>query len=161
MATGSNFLLSLLSSIRENGAFSDLKIKCGPSIFIVHCCIVRPQSRFFENAMKGIFQEARSKEVTIVDDPLIVKKMIISIVRTMTTLPSSPSKNKSEAPRSKWVPPCMEGKILETKVLIGEHNDPTISTWNTEQTKSHINATMYIVADKYAINGLMDLAKKN
>ncbi|RAQ52646.1 hypothetical protein AFGD_004752 [Aspergillus flavus] len=71
VATGSSFLLSLLSNIRDTGAFSDLKINCGVSTFNAHCCIVCPQSSVFEKViMDG------SKEITIIDHPFVIKKML-------------------------------------------------------------------------------------
>jgi hypothetical protein len=39
-----------ISRLRDNGAYSDLTIKCGDAEFRVHKCIVCPQSTFFRNA---------------------------------------------------------------------------------------------------------------
>ncbi|KAB8277739.1 hypothetical protein BDV30DRAFT_204916 [Aspergillus minisclerotigenes] len=76
VATGSSFLLSLLSNIRDTGAFSDLKINCGVSTFDAHCCIVCPQSSLFEKViMDG------SKEITIIDHPFVIKKMLDYLYR--------------------------------------------------------------------------------
>ncbi|PIG82021.1 hypothetical protein AARAC_010262 [Aspergillus arachidicola] len=73
---GSSVLLSLLSNIRDTGAFSDLKIKYGVTTFNAHCCIVCPQSSFFEKAIKDGL-----KEITIVDYPLVIDKMLDYLYR--------------------------------------------------------------------------------
>ncbi|RAQ73648.1 hypothetical protein COH20_004977 [Aspergillus flavus] len=76
VATGSSFLLSLLSNIRDTGAFSDLKINCEVSTFNAHCCIVCPQSSVFEKViMDG------SKEITIIDHPFVIKNMLDYLYR--------------------------------------------------------------------------------
>ncbi|KAE8366515.1 hypothetical protein BDV27DRAFT_125228 [Aspergillus caelatus] len=76
VATGSSSLLFLLSKIRDTGAFSDLKIKCGLSTFNTHCCIVCSQSSFFETAIQD-----GSKEMRIIDHPFVVKAMLDYLYR--------------------------------------------------------------------------------
>jgi hypothetical protein len=39
-----------ISRLRDNGAYSDLTIKCGDAEFPVHECIVCPQSTSFWNS---------------------------------------------------------------------------------------------------------------
>ncbi|KAE8131606.1 hypothetical protein BDV38DRAFT_288550 [Aspergillus pseudotamarii] len=76
IAAGPSFLLSLLSNIRDTGAFSDLKIKCESSTFNAHCCIVCPQSSFFEKAIKD-----GSKEIKIINHSFVVEKMLDYLYR--------------------------------------------------------------------------------
>ncbi|KAB8219312.1 hypothetical protein BDV33DRAFT_204629 [Aspergillus novoparasiticus] len=73
---GSSVLLSLLSKIRDTGAFSDLKINCRGLTYNTHSCIVCPQSSFFEKAINDGL-----KEITIVDYPLVVNKMLDYLYR--------------------------------------------------------------------------------
>ncbi|KAL7660007.1 hypothetical protein ACMYSQ_002896 [Aspergillus niger] len=129
MATNLSTLLAILSNIR-NGIYSDVEIKCHSSTFKVHRCIICPQSEFFEKALCGEFQEAKTNVVTIHDDPTIVKKMIDYFYRG--DYDDSPDKSH-----------------LATNP---DYESPT--------TKAPVNIEMYNVADKYAIGPLMALAKK-
>ncbi|OJJ75276.1 hypothetical protein ASPBRDRAFT_53205 [Aspergillus brasiliensis CBS 101740] len=125
MASIPNTLLSFLSIIR-NGIYSDVEIKCHSSTFRVHRCIICPQSEFFEKALCGAFQEAKSNVVVMHDDPSLIKKMIDYFYR-------------------------------------GDYDDhPATSPNNGTRptTKAHTHIKMYNIADKYAIEPLMVLAKK-
>ncbi|BCS07947.1 hypothetical protein ALUC_20317A [Aspergillus luchuensis] len=129
MATNPSTLLAILSNIR-NGIYSDFEIKCHPSTFNVHRCIVCPQSPFFEKALCGNFQEAKTRIVTIHDDPTIISKMIDYFYR---------------------------GDYDETPDKKHPANNPE---YETPTTKAHVSIAMYNVADKYAVEPLMALAKE-
>ncbi|GFN15291.1 BTB/POZ domain-containing protein [Aspergillus tubingensis] len=129
MATNPSTLLAILSNIR-NGIYSDFEIKCHPSTFKVHRCIICPQSPFFEKALCGKFQEAKTRVVTIHDDPTIISKMIDYFYRG----------DYDDTPDKKH------------PATNPEHEPPT--------TKAHVSIAMYNVADKYAVEPLMALAKE-
>ncbi|KNG85666.1 hypothetical protein ANOM_005568 [Aspergillus nomiae NRRL 13137] len=129
--TGPSALLSLLSNIRDNGDFSDLKIKCGLTIFNAHCCIVCPQSGFLYDAIRDGL-----KEITVTDHPLIIKKMLDYLYR----------EDYDDAEL------IHEVKALRSQRRVNGHNSATIPRY--------ANAMMHVTADKYAISGLRDLAEK-
>ncbi|EAW11461.1 BTB/POZ domain-containing protein [Aspergillus clavatus NRRL 1] len=155
MGTDMSSLLTALS--RKNGSFSDFQVKCGASTFSLHRCIVCPQSRFFDKAMSSQFQETESKEVTIYDDPLIVTKMI-------DYLYSADYDDSSD----KDLPKCQECSDTtesesEEVAIIGSDNEYDVAPapiWQVKESKAHVNAKVYVIADKYGINELKNLARE-
>ncbi|KAB8235849.1 BTB/POZ domain-containing protein, partial [Aspergillus alliaceus] len=154
-ATGSSFLLSLLSNIRDNGAFSDLIIKCGSSTFNTHCCIVCPQSDFFQNATKD-----GSKEVTIIDHPLVIKRMLDYLYQEDYDDYELAIELQAQGYLVHANTASQECEVLQMMACVDGHNGPTAPARNNKRTKAYANAMMYVTAAKYAIRGLEDLAEK-
>ncbi|KAK1143749.1 hypothetical protein N8T08_006150 [Aspergillus melleus] len=164
-----NALLELLSSLRADGAYSDVTIKCESVTFKVHSCIICPQSAFFEKALSGRFKEAISKEIVIQDDPSIIGRIIDYLYRgdyddsphfvvdPQHSLPfpglEPAIKSQSETGPIKPDPSIQSRPTTPSRAF-------SVTTLNLSAAKAHANIRMYNAADKYAINGLMILSKK-
>ncbi|KAB8239055.1 BTB/POZ domain-containing protein [Aspergillus alliaceus] len=113
-------MVSLLTRYsRNNGVYSDLKINCGSSRFDVHRVIVCPQSAFFTKAMEGGFQEAKSNEITLHDNP--------TIEISATTAPSE----EKDCPSV----PLQDAK--ETKVSVNAKMHVLADKYAVERLKDH------------------------
>ncbi|PYH75326.1 hypothetical protein BO82DRAFT_396916 [Aspergillus uvarum CBS 121591] len=102
------------------------------------------------------FREARSKEIAIHDDPLIIEKLIDYIYRedyddsfepAIEPQPGTPPAEMASAEPEPAIEPRAEAPLPKL--------DPATRT--DDITKAHINIRIYTVADKYAINQLMIL----
>ncbi|PYH76649.1 hypothetical protein BO82DRAFT_346685 [Aspergillus uvarum CBS 121591] len=169
MAADFESLRLLLSRIRKYGAYSDLTVLCESFTFRVHRCIVCPQSRFFDKAISGQFQEASTGHVTLEDDPRIVAKMI-------DYLYCADYEDSYEYPIEELVqgtlePPKSEEQQNEISTIdeiaesaesaeSAENNIAAAASVLVKQRRALINAEIYVIADKYQIEGLKTLAKQ-
>ncbi|KAE8334602.1 hypothetical protein BDV24DRAFT_172222 [Aspergillus arachidicola] len=144
MTTESNVLLKLLSNIREDGAFSDLEVRCESSLFQVHRCIVCPQSIFFDRAMKSQFQKVESKEIVIYDDPFIIAKMFDFLYRADYDDSVEMSLDDVTHPQVTQQQNHIEGEQAPATVELAHRH----------------NAKVYVVADKYVIEELKNLSRR-
>ncbi|KAB8233406.1 hypothetical protein ETB97_001360 [Aspergillus alliaceus] len=69
-------LLTSVSKLLLDSQYSDFTILCGGYRFPVHKAVICPQSEFFAKAMNGSFFEAKSNEIVLPDDPLVVRMML-------------------------------------------------------------------------------------
>ncbi|KAB8239957.1 hypothetical protein BDV35DRAFT_399088 [Aspergillus flavus] len=158
MTTESN-LLKLLSNIREDGAFSDLEVRCESSRFQVHRCIVCPQSTFFDKAMKSEFQEAESKEIVIYDDPFIIAKMFDFLYRADYDDSIEMSLGDVTHPQVTQQQNHVETEQAPTTAELGDC-DVSRPLLPPNGTSTQTNAKVYVVADKYVIEELKNLSRK-
>lgn len=103
-------------------------------------------------------QEARSREITLEDNPLIVAKMVDYLYcaayddtyeRWSITEPAedAPEKNESAEPS-------------ETPTIDNADEASASTSFTVEGSRAQINAAIYALADKYQIEGLMKLSKQ-
>ncbi|BCR98217.1 BTB/POZ domain-containing protein [Aspergillus luchuensis] len=149
MSAGFDTLKALLSRMREDGKFSDLAVKCQSSTFHVHCCIVCPQSPFFDKAANGNFEESESRVINIHDDPFIVSKLFDFLYRA----DYDDSPDDTDDPAADNESAANEEGILPTERI---SQDALSRQWRRAQT----NVQIYIIADKYMIEGLKDISKR-
>ncbi|KAE8144676.1 hypothetical protein BDV25DRAFT_166264 [Aspergillus avenaceus] len=159
MTTESNILLKLLSNIREDGAFSDVEVRCESPGFQVHRCIVCPQPTFFDKAMKSRFQEVESKEIVIYDDPFIMAKTFDFLYRADDDDSVEMSLDDVTHPEVTQQQNHIEGEQAPATVELSDCNvsRPLLSP---NGTSAQTNAKVYAVADNYVIEELKDLSRK-
>ncbi|KAE8395890.1 hypothetical protein BDV23DRAFT_193660 [Aspergillus alliaceus] len=161
MVTGTSFFDSLISKIRDNGVYSDLKINCGSSRFDVHRVIVCLQSAFFTKAIEGGFQEAKSNEITLHDNPTIVKKMIDYLYRQdYNDTCELAIEEQAQRPPEPMDAAADEYEISATTAPSEEKDCPSVPLQDAKETKVSVNAKMHVLADKYAVERLKDHSKE-
>ncbi|KAE9969326.1 hypothetical protein EG328_006960, partial [Venturia inaequalis] len=118
--------------------YSDLLIQCGGTNFRVHKIVVCPQCKFLENACKEEWEKKTMHEnvemthIELSDDsPLAVNALIEWLYNHDYTVLTKEDEN--------------------TKDLK--------DAWNSSEILGHIQ--VYVIAEKYDIKGLRDLAEKN
>ncbi|TVY45333.1 Arm repeat protein interacting with ABF2 [Lachnellula occidentalis] len=137
--------LSVNAMIYSSGKYSDMTIICKGKTFKVHQCIVCLQSKPLAAAMDGKFKEGPSKEIDLEDDqPEIVEKML-SYMYT-SDYSDGPDSTEPGSTPSKSVPSA---------------SSTAVSSSNPSPTSASLtNAQLFVIADKYDIQGLKELAKK-
>ncbi|RDH13935.1 hypothetical protein M747DRAFT_347503 [Aspergillus niger ATCC 13496] len=149
MSAGFDTVKALLSRMREDGKFSDLLVRCQSSTFHVHCCIVCPQSPFFDKAANGNFEESESRVINIHDDPFIVSKLFDFLYRA----DYDDSPDDTDGPGADNESAANQEGISPTERI---SQDALSRQWRRAQT----NVQIYIIADKYMIEGLKDISKR-
>ncbi|TVY83182.1 hypothetical protein LSUE1_G003669 [Lachnellula suecica] len=148
------------ASMYESGKYSNMTIVCKEKTCRVHRCIVCLQSKPLAAAVDGGFKEGINKEVNLDDnEPEIVGKMLEylynadysdgRVVGTSATASNTPSKPASiRFKRSKLSRPSIQTQIA--------------SEASTPQSAAALftNAQVFVIADKYDIQGLKELATK-
>lgn len=105
-------------------------------------------------------QEAISREITIEDDPLILTK-IFDYLYCATYDDCCESWSITE--RAQDAPEQTESaKPSETPTIdnMNGGSQATLSSLTAEGSKARINAEIYVLADKYQVEGLMRLSRQ-
>jgi len=149
-----------------SGKYSDLSIRCADGTIIpAHRAVVCPRSRVLAAAVDGKFQEAISQEIYLEDDePSIVGKMIDFFYKLdyddHRATPTIPKVDSSFTPLAKVAPEATSSFGDKAK-MIPDDQDQIVDEDQPEGANPvplQINAQMYIIADKYEIQALKDLA---
>ncbi|TVY90574.1 hypothetical protein LAWI1_G002952 [Lachnellula willkommii] len=162
MATPSTPDQSVNALMYSSGKYSDMTIICKGKTFKVHQCIVCLQSKPLAAAMDGKFKEGTSKEIDLEDDqPDIVEKMLLYMYTSdysdgiqpttadsteTTTTPAKDSSRKKGNKAIRFVPSSTP--------------DPPPGPTQFSADALLTNARVFVIADKYDIQGLKQLATK-
>ncbi|TVY58983.1 BTB and MATH domain-containing protein 43 [Lachnellula cervina] len=141
---------SVTASMYSSGKYSDMTIICKGTTFKVHQCIVCLQSKPLAAAMDGNFKEGTSNVINLEDDqPEIVEKML-SYMYT-----SDYSDQQNSTIRTEITVVCGPGGSVYLK------ETTTASTSNLVISSAPLtNAQVFVIADKYDVQGLKELAEK-
>ncbi|TVY20479.1 hypothetical protein LARI1_G001841 [Lachnellula arida] len=141
---------SVTASMYSSGKHSDMTIICQGKTFKVHQCIVCLQSKPLAAAMNGKFKEGISKEINLEDDqPEIVEKML----SYMYTSDYSDGRNSTTSTKA-------TSTTTPSRPVSSKHSTAASTSKAASSNAPLTNAQVFVIADKYDIQGLKALAKK-
>ena len=133
-----------LSSFLGSSKFTDYAIKCGQYTFKVHRVIISSRSNYFEKACSSVgFKESAENCITFPEDePILIARMLLYIYTSDYLEQPNAGNPKSSVTLRNLVSHAAEDK---TKVDQDMAEDPTPAI---------LAAQMYVISQKYTINGL-------
>ncbi|KAH8654087.1 hypothetical protein BGZ60DRAFT_519551 [Tricladium varicosporioides] len=159
--TNSNKYASVNEQMLASGRYSDLTIKCKGLIFKVHRAIVCLQSTRLAAAVDGNLKEGVTAEIDLSgNEPHIVENML----KFMYT--SEYSDNRGGDSASTPTAPAPSKKGRKIKGLLGAQSTTPLVTMDSADNEATAleplltNALVYVIADKYNVQPLKELAKK-
>ncbi|KAI5248857.1 hypothetical protein E4T43_01049 [Aureobasidium subglaciale] len=146
---------SLLWSLQENGAYSDLKITCGSDTFNVHKNIICPQSDFFRAACRpDTFQEGKAG---VIDIPAGRGRQASSLTQPITAEEFDWDLDVETVDTVKHMVNYFYNHEYSLEAPTGDaHYD--FSPANLARGRLATHAAMYAMGEKYGVPGLKDFA---
>jgi len=145
----------VLAKLYSSDKYTDMTIACNGRKFRVHKAVVCVQSKVFARAMDGNFREGRTGEIDLEDDePEVVAQMI-------KWLYTEDYEDRSAAVIPRINTPAAHTTTRSRASRLTSSNQTSTSTSSTtvpSGTGLLFNTKMYIIADKYDLYPLKELA---
>jgi len=151
-------LLKAFNELYDGRKYSDLIVQSTDKEHHVHKAIVCPRSAFFAKACEGAFKEARTGVINLLDDdPLAVQLMVDYFYHLNYHISWYRGCSKNTQPKS----PTIEEDASSEDALWRRESEDEKSTRSANERplpKLTIHATVFALAEKYAVEDLMELA---
>ena len=145
----------VLSKLYSSDRYSDMTITCNGRRFRVHKAVVCVQSKVFARAMDGNFREGRTGEIDLEDDePEVVAQMIRWLYKEDYEDWSAPPSHRTATPTTTATTRSRAGRSTPANQIATSMSSSTTPS----STGLLFNTKMYIIADKYDLYPLKELA---